>query len=98
MRIDLLEEGESLRTAMRGLAAEARLVESLARAGHAYWAREHTLEVMVADYRRVIKEAAARPVPAVADLPAHFTNDYTGLARRIARQLGVEIDLLRGND
>jgi glycosyltransferase involved in cell wall biosynthesis len=98
VRIDLIEEEESLRTAMRRLATDTRLRESLGRAGHAYWAREHTLEVMVADYRRVIKEAAARPAPAVAGLPAHFTNDYTGLARRIARQFGVEIDLLRSND
>jgi glycosyltransferase involved in cell wall biosynthesis len=92
MRIDLLEEEECLRTAMRRLATDARLRESLARAGHAHWAREHTLEVMVADYRRVIEEAAARPAPAVVDLPAHFTNDYTGLARRIARQFGVDVD------
>jgi glycosyltransferase involved in cell wall biosynthesis len=98
MRIDLLDEEESLRTAMRRLAADARLRENLARAGQAYWAREHTLDVMVADYRRVIKEAAARPAPAVADLPVHFTDDYAGLARRIARQFGVEIDLLRRND
>jgi glycosyltransferase involved in cell wall biosynthesis len=94
IRIDLLEEEECLRTAMRRLATEARLRESLARAGHAYWAREHTLEVMVADYRRVIREAAARPAPAVADLPAHVTNDYTGLARGIARQFGVDVDVL----
>ena len=98
MRIALLEEEASLRTAMRRLATDARLRESLARAGHAYWAREHTLEMMVADYRRVLKEAAARPAPAVADLPAHFINDYTGLACRIARQFGVEIDILRRND
>jgi len=94
MRIDLLEEEECLRTAMRRLATDARLRESLARAGHAYWEREHTLEAMAADYRRVIKEAAARPAPEVADLPAHFTNDHTGLARGIARQFGVDVDVL----
>jgi hypothetical protein len=79
---------------MRRLATDARLRERLAQAGHAYWAREHTLEVMAADYRRVIEEAAARPAPAVADLPAHFTNDYTGLARGIARQFCVDVDVL----
>ena len=94
MRIDLLEEEKDLRAAMRRLATDARLRESLARAGHAYWAREHTLEVMVADYRRLIKEAAARPAPSVVDLPAHFTNDHTGLARRVARQFGVDVDML----
>jgi len=40
MRIDLLEEEKDLRAAMRRLATDARLRESLARAGHAYWARE----------------------------------------------------------
>ena len=94
MRIDLLEEEECLRTAMRRLATDARLRESLARAGHAYWAREHTLEMMAADYRRVIKEAAARPAPPVADVPAHFANDYTELARGVARQFGLDVDVL----
>ena len=94
MRIDLLEEEECLRTAMRRLATDARLRESLARAGHAYWAREHTLEMMAVDYRWVIKEAAARPAPPVTDVPAHFANDYTELARGVARQFGVEVDVL----
>ena len=94
LRIDLLAEEECLRTAMRRLATDAELRKRLARAGHAYWSREHTLQVMAADYQRVLREAAARPAPSVADLPAHFTNDYTGLARGIAHQFGVDVDLL----
>jgi len=94
LRIDLLDEEKCLRTAMRRLATDAELRDGLARAGHAYWSREHTLEVMAADYRRVLREAVARPAPSVAELPAHFTNDFTGLARGIASQFGVDVDLL----
>ena len=67
----------------------------LARAGHAYWAAHHTLDAMAADYQRVMAQAAARPAPIVTDLPAHFTEDYTEPARRLARQFGVELDILR---
>ena len=95
IRIDLLDEEESLRRAMRRLAADARLRDDLAQAGHAYWSREHTLDAMAEDYRRVMKAAAARPAPATAGLPAHFTDDYAELARRIARQFGVDVDILR---
>ena len=95
IRIDLLDEEESLRRAMRRLAADAQLRDDLARAGHAYWSRGHTLDVMAEDYRRVMKAAAARPAPAAVDLPAHFTNDYAELARRIARQFLVDVDILR---
>ncbi len=94
LRIDLLEEEESLRTAMRVLATDPRLRESLARAGHAYWLGAHTLDMMATDYRRVMKAAAARPARAVANLPAHFTDDYTELARSITRQFGVDVDML----
>jgi hypothetical protein len=39
-------------------------------------------------------EAAARPAPVVADLPAHFTNTYAEQARAMARQFGVDVDIL----
>ena len=95
IRVDLLEEEDSLRRAMQRLAADGRLRDDLARAGRAYWSREHTLDMMATDYRRVMKAAAARPAPAVADLPAHFTKDYAELASRVARQFGVDVDILR---
>jgi len=80
---------------MRRLAEDGRLREDLSRAGHAYWAAHHTMDVMADDYRRIIRAAAARPVPApAADLPPHFTKDYSELARTIARRFGVSIDVL----
>jgi glycosyltransferase involved in cell wall biosynthesis len=89
VRIDLLDEDGSLERAMRALAEEPRLRESLGRAGHAYWAAHHTLDVMTEDYRRLIAAAAARPAPAVDDLPAHFTDDHSQTAQAIMDALGI---------
>jgi glycosyltransferase involved in cell wall biosynthesis len=89
MAIDLIDEDESLRLAMRALAGEPRLRASLARAGHAYWSAQHTLEAMTDDYHRLIAAAAARPAPVVTDLPSHFTDDHSRLARDITRAFGM---------
>ncbi len=70
--IDLLDEDESLRLAMRALAGEPKLRTSLARAGHAYWSAHHTLDVMADDYQRLIARAAARPAPVVTRPAAAF--------------------------
>jgi glycosyltransferase involved in cell wall biosynthesis len=94
--IDLLDEDASLQLAMRRLADEPRLREDLGRAGHAFWSANHTLEVMAGDYQRLIAHVARRPAPLVTDLPAHFTEDCTGTARTIARQFGVDVDILSG--
>jgi hypothetical protein len=94
VRIDLLDEERALVLAMRRLAVDAPLRESLARAGHARWARDHTLEVMAADYARVIEASAARQVPQPTNLPAHFTNDHSAAARLVAARFGVDVDIL----
>ena len=62
---------------------------SLARAGHAYWSAHHTLDVMADDYQRLIANAAARPAPVVTDLPAHFTDDHSQIARAITQAFGI---------
>jgi glycosyltransferase involved in cell wall biosynthesis len=89
VRIDVLEEDDALRAAMRSLAADAALREALASAGHAYWAANHTIEATAARYRHLINEAAARPAPVCTDLPRHFIEDYTELTRHIADQFGI---------
>ena len=89
IRVDLLDEDESLRLAMSALADDPRLRGALGRAGHAYWKAHHTLEVMTADYERVIAQAAARPSPVVSDLPPHFTDDHSQPARAILRAFGI---------
>jgi glycosyltransferase involved in cell wall biosynthesis len=87
--IDLMDEDASLLRAMRRLAAEPGLRDSLARAGHAYWTAHHTLDVMTADYQRLIAAAAARPAPVVSDLPAHFTNDHSSTVKAILAPFGI---------
>jgi len=95
IRIDLLNEDEALQREMRRLAKDASRRDDLSRAGYAYWASRHTMEVMASDYRRIIRQAAARPIPAPpADLPPHFTDDYSGAARAITRRFGVAVDFL----
>lgn len=92
LRVDLLDEDASLLAAMRTLAADPGLRASLGRAGHDYWRAHHTLEVMTADYLRLIDAAAARPAPVVEDLPPHFTGDHSALARAITARFGLELD------
>jgi glycosyltransferase involved in cell wall biosynthesis len=89
--VDLIDEDQGLLAAMSRLAGDEALRSDLARAGHAYWSREHSLELMAEDYRRAMAEAAARPAPVVDDLPSHFTDDYTSLARRISEEMGVNV-------
>ena len=69
--IDILDEDHSLRLAMRRLATDAALRERLGHAAREWWEREHTVEAMVDDYERVMREAIARPAPDVA-LPGHM--------------------------
>lgn len=96
LRVDVLDETRTLVNAMRRLADDTRLRDEIAAEGLRYWAAHHTIEKMAADYRRVLAAAAARPAPAVADLPSHFTADYSDMARGIARQFDVAIDVLDG--
>ena len=65
------------------------LNQALGRAGYAYWSTHHTLDVMTADYQRLLELAAARPAPLVGDLPAHFTDDYSDTARAILARFDI---------
>src|SRR6185436_18630573 len=44
LRVDLLDEEAALLRAMRQLAGDAKLRANLARAGHDYWAANHTMD------------------------------------------------------
>jgi glycosyltransferase involved in cell wall biosynthesis len=90
LSVDLLNEDAALLAAMTRLATEPAQRETLARAGFEYWAREHALELMASDYRRVMGEAAARPSPRVADLPRHFTDDGSSRLAAIAGEFGLD--------
>ena len=72
--IDVVDEAHSLRLAMRRLGTDAELRERLGRAAASYWEREHSMEVMLEDYRRVIARAMTAPLPAAA-IPPHLRAD-----------------------
>ena len=86
--IDILDEDHSLRLAMRRLATDPALRASLGAAGQQYWEQEHSLPAMLADYERLLADAAARPAPHVT-LPEHLVTNGDGLVRQILDELSV---------
>jgi len=90
--IDMLDEAHSLRLAMRRLARDAELRARLGRAAREYWSSEHSVETMADDYERVMREAAARPVP-TAQLPQHMRDPGDRRMRELLEPFGVEIHL-----
>ena len=96
VRVDLLDEDASLAGAMRRLAGDAPFRDGVARAGHEYWAANHTIDHSADDYRRIIASALARPQPPTpADLPSHFKRDHAESTRAILRQFGVSLDIIQ---
>jgi glycosyltransferase involved in cell wall biosynthesis len=95
IRVDLLDEDRELLAAMQHLVDDPALRARIARAGQAYWSANHTIEVMAGDYERVLQAASTRPAPRPTDLPPHFSEDYSSLARGIAEQFGQPVDILR---
>jgi glycosyltransferase involved in cell wall biosynthesis len=86
--IDILDEDHSLRLAMRRLASDPRLRESLGAAAQRYWEQEHSISGMVEDYERLLAEAATRPAPQPL-LPPHLTADGSGLLKQILEDFSV---------
>jgi glycosyltransferase involved in cell wall biosynthesis len=89
--VDVLEEDDALLAAMSRLARDGELRDRLGRAAHEYWRREHHVDLMADDYRRVIATAAGAPAPKAPGLPRHLTNDYGALAASIASEIGLEL-------
>ena len=87
--VDILDEDHSLRLAMRRLATDADLRASLGAAAREYWQREHSMPLMLEDYRRVIAEAAAAPTPRPA-LPSHLVNDGEATLRGLLGPFGLD--------
>ena len=75
---------------MRRLADDGALRAQLGTAAREWWAREHSVGVMVDDYERVIAAAVARPAPDV-QLPPHMRDDGDRRLREIAAPFGVDL-------
>jgi len=90
--IDILDEVHSLTLAMRRLASDPALCDTLGRAARRRWEERHTLERMAADYERAITKALGLRSARPADLPRHLQPDGTGRARALAAELGVALD------
>jgi hypothetical protein len=79
---------------MRRLADQPQLRDEVGCAGQRHWETHHRLELMASDYRRLLPAAASRPAPTPSDLPGHFLDDYSGLARATIRRFGLPLDIL----
>jgi glycosyltransferase involved in cell wall biosynthesis len=88
--IDILDEDHSLRLAMRRLAEDATLRQTLGEAARRYWVREHAPAAMVDDYERVMGLARARPVPSPR-LPAHLVDDGTRRLDALMAPFGLPV-------
>lgn len=89
--IDLQDEAHSLFLAMRRLAQDAALRDSLGTAARAYWKQEHAPDVMVEDYGRLLREAAAAPPPAGDALPAHLRQDGSRRLTALLEPFGTPV-------
>src|SRR3954469_22508765 len=88
--IDILDEGHSLRLAMRRLAVDADLRARLGRAARAWWEREHSVDRTIDDYLWAMARAVERPAPHV-DLPAHMRDDGDRTLRALIEPFGAEV-------
>jgi glycosyltransferase involved in cell wall biosynthesis len=86
--IDIVDEDHSLRLAMRRLARDAELRESLGAAGREYWLRQHSVNGMVDDYRCVMALAAGIEPPRPA-LPAHLIDDGLRMVDALSHEFGL---------
>jgi glycosyltransferase involved in cell wall biosynthesis len=89
--VDLRDEEHSLRIAMKRLADDQELRAALGRNGQAWWQREHSLDAMVADYERIMPEAAARPDPHPV-LPPHMRDAGDRRLRTLLAPFGLEAE------
>ena len=94
--IDVLDEDHSLRLAMRRLAMDAALRETLGSNAQSLWAARHRLDAMVGGYREAIALALQTPAAAGASstFPLHLRSTGAEHAEALVREiLGSEYHL-----
>ena len=95
VRIDVMDEINMLRAALRRLAEDGALRSRLGEAARRYWREQATVDVMARDYEDALALATALPVPThPSDWPAHLVADGAEKARAIAASIGVGVPWL----
>jgi len=93
--IDPRDEEHSLSLALRRLANETALRETLGSAAHAWWQRHATFDHASTAWRSILAEAATiSPPPRPDNWPSHLTADGTGRARELLGEFGAAVDFL----
>jgi hypothetical protein len=80
---------------MRRLGTDPALRAKLGAAARTRWRQNHSIAVMVADYRTLIVEAMRRPVPSIP-LPAHLLDEGRGTLERLIEPFGLPSPLGNG--
>lgn len=88
--IDILDEVHSLVLALKALAADPMLRQTLSTNAFDYWRAQHTLARMVDDYERAMARTVVTVPPAVS-LPGHLRPDGFEHARDLATSIGVTL-------
>jgi hypothetical protein len=93
--IDPRDEEHSLALALRRLAADAQLRESLGAAAHEWWRQHATLDHAVQAWRSILAEGVTvTPPPRPPNWPRHLTADGTESARELLGEIGATVDFL----
>jgi glycosyltransferase involved in cell wall biosynthesis len=88
--IDIVDEDHSLGLAMRRLAADADLRARLGAAARHFWIQNHSVDIMLDDYRALLDRAqSSSPTMPPDSLPAHLLDAGAGTLRDVVNQLGV---------
>ena len=94
VHVELIDDINMLRLALRRLTEDPALRDRLGRAARRYWAEHATMTVMARDYEAALASAAAAPNPATpANWPAHLTADGTATARALTAGVGADYRL-----
>jgi hypothetical protein len=93
--VDPRDEEHSLSLALRRLASDAALRQTLGSAAHDWWRQHATLDHAVRAWRSILAEAATlTPPPRPSNWPRHLTADGTERARELLAEFGATVDFL----
>jgi hypothetical protein len=93
--IDPRDEEHSLSLALRRLASDAALRDSLGSAAQDWWRQHATTDRAVHVWRSILAEAASiTPPPRPANWPRHLTANGTERARDLLAEFGATVDFL----